>query len=260
MSQSTKSQHFIYKNDSSRERAIERSCNYCNKTYLVPIWRNTPNGSKFCSHKCYGLSKSTALIEKICPYCKKHFTITTALAKKQRGKYCSFACRHERHPDQASRLDNLEDYFLSKIQILPNGCWFWLSYRDPNGYARIGIDGTQYLAHRVSLYLFRNFDLGSELFACHHCDNPSCVNPDHLFIGTQKDNISDCVQKGRLNHRPSPKGVKNHNAKLNDDDIRWIKKHYHNPYNQYELARLKKCSQSTIQRILAKQTWRHVED
>ena len=94
------------------------------------------------------------------------------------------------------------DRFWSKVdKNAANGCWEWLDKLDPNGYGRTYLveDGKKkwYFAHRLSLKL-NNVNIDN-LVACHHCDNPKCVNPEHLFLGTQADNMRDMKDKGRHN-------------------------------------------------------------
>lgn len=80
-------------------------------------------------------------------------------------------------------------------------CWEWTGSK-AHGYGRlkVGKKGRSLLAHRYSWHLHTGDDPGP-LFVCHTCDNPSCVNPDHLFLGTQGDNIRDAQKKGRLSAR-----------------------------------------------------------
>ena len=87
--------------------------------------------------------------------------------------------------------------FDSKWNLDPKtGCWNWAACRDRNGYGRGGFEGETRLAHRVSwMIVFGR--LSSEVFLCHRCDNTSCVNPAHLFTGTQADNMEDMFAKGR---------------------------------------------------------------
>ena len=91
----------------------------------------------------------------------------------------------------------IEARFWSKVDKKPSGCWEWLGHRNEKGYGHFAIVG-QYprAAHRVA-YRLANGHFDDSLFVCHRCDNPSCVNPDHLFLGTQQDNMDDMVQKGR---------------------------------------------------------------
>lgn len=98
---------------------------------------------------------------------------------------------------------SIEERFFSKVNfqgplILDTLCWEWLAYKDKWGYGRIGKSSflRNYLAHRLSWEL-HNGTIPSDLLVLHCCDNPSCVNPDHLFLGTVQDNISDMVAKGR---------------------------------------------------------------
>lgn len=86
--------------------------------------------------------------------------------------------------------------FMEKIQKDPSGCWLWTGSLSSRGYGFFYLNGRNTHASRASLKLFKNIDLG-KLFACHHCDNPRCVNPDHLFPGTNSDNMKDSVKKGR---------------------------------------------------------------
>jgi hypothetical protein len=75
-------------------------------------------------------------------------------------------------------------------------CWLWTGYRMPRGYGQATIFGKRSLTHRASWRIATGQDAGA-LFVCHHCDNPSCVRPEHLFLGTHQDNTDDMMAKGR---------------------------------------------------------------
>lgn len=91
------------------------------------------------------------------------------------------------------------DRFWPKVNVRgPDDCWEWAAYRDPNGYGRfsIGPMSKVALAHRVAYQLDKG-EVGDNTVICHRCDNPPCVNPAHLFAGSQTDNMQDCAEKGR---------------------------------------------------------------
>ena len=96
--------------------------------------------------------------------------------------------------------------FYEKFIVDANtGCWNWTHSLNTGGYGRVYISGKHILAHRFSYEMF-NGDFDKSMFVCHKCDNPICVNPDHLFIGTAKDNNHDMMAKGR--HRTNNVGRK----------------------------------------------------
>lgn len=84
---------------------------------------------------------------------------------------------------------------LSYVFYSPDGCWYWIGPVGIRGYGRFSFDGKNRIAHRVS-YILHKGDPG-KLLVCHSCDNTLCVNPGHLFLGTNKDNMVDMVKKGR---------------------------------------------------------------
>jgi hypothetical protein len=77
-----------------------------------------------------------------------------------------------------------------------NGCWLWQTRKDRRGYGQFFYKRGVHSAHRISYMIFKG-EIGEGLFVCHKCDNPPCVNPDHLFLGTAKDNMHDMLAKGR---------------------------------------------------------------
>lgn len=101
-----------------------------------------------------------------------------------------------------------------------DGCWEWQACRLSNGYGMIGNKGKGYLTHRVSWELTYG-DIPEEQCVLHHCDNRSCVRPDHLFLGTRGDNARDMVSKGR--HRY---GVRINTCKLTEDQVRQARMEY----------------------------------
>lgn len=140
--------------------------------------------------------------------------------------------------------------FVSKHHA--QGCWDWVGNKHKQGYGKISFMGKATLAHRISYELFVG-PIPKKMMVCHTCDNPSCVNPDHLFTGRAIDNMHDKINKGR--HKGASKGEDHHNSKLTDSDIQMIRE---SEKTQYELAQELGVSQSHICQIRRYQRWQHV--
>ena len=100
-------------------------------------------------------------------------------------------------------------------------CWEWTAGKRHGGYGQFKLNNKMQVAHRLSWMWANNKDVPVGMLICHHCDNPSCVNPDHLFLGTNADNNRDCWSKGRN----SNKGIDHSQSKFTEEQIILIKRH-----------------------------------
>ena len=151
--------------------------------------------------------------------------------------------------------------FWSKVEIgkTPKLCWLWRGAKKPSGYGNVRINGKYLLAHRVAFTL-ANGGIPSGYIVCHICDTPSCCNPNHLMLGTNKSNAADMLIKNRQKSIiKSARGVNNGRSKLSEEDVISIRFLYKDKAkNQYELASMFGVSQTAIGSVIRKDTWSHI--
>ena len=143
---------------------------------------------------------------------------------------------------------------IKSITYNHNNCIELPGYKDPKGYDRVFIKGGKtHGAHRYS-YEYHIGPIPTGMFVCHKCDNPPCINPNHLFLGTNQDNVNDKVIKNRQG-----KGEQISSSKLTEDQVREIRaKHIFRVYTYQMLADEYNVSSDTIQKIVKRKLWRHL--
>lgn len=136
-------------------------------------------------------------------------------------------------------------------------CWLWTGTRKAHGYGVIRIDNKVWRAHRLSWTLFGG-EIPSDKDVLHRCDTPRCVNPDHLFLGTQADNMRDMQQKGRkaIGNANPAKGEKHGRAKLTAGQVAEIRHAYEHGATQTRLASIYGVSHTAISDIIRRKNWK----
>jgi HNH endonuclease len=142
--------------------------------------------------------------------------------------------------------------FNAKIQKT-DSCWIWTRSLDTHGYGQFGFRGKTRLAHRLA-WEINHGPIPVGLFVCHRCDNPRCVNPKHLFLGTNRDNLDDARAKGRLIGKHT-RGEAHPKARFTNNQICFIRSA---KMTAEALSKQFGCFVSTINKIRQKQTWRHI--
>lgn len=154
-----------------------------------------------------------------------------------------------------------EQRFWSKVLKLESGCWQWQAGKQRSGHGFFFPDkGHIVRAHRYAWELTYG-KIPDDRCVLHRCDNPSCVNPAHLFLGTQADNIHDMDLKGRrAKHNPADqRGAKNHQAKLTDEVVQRIKDLHVSGYRQADIMRMTGVNRKRVWSIVNGETWAHID-
>lgn len=133
-----------------------------------------------------------------------------------------------------------------------NGCWIWQGPTYPGGYGRASVGGKDVRAHRY-FYELEYGPIPEDLVACHKCDNPPCVNPAHIFLGTREENNMDRNNKNR-----QARGSAINTAKLCEIDIPMIRRAYKLGITTKSLAKRYNVYESTIIRAVKYRTWKHI--
>lgn len=149
------------------------------------------------------------------------------------------------------KLKSFKERFEKKIGN-KNNCWIWIGRKSIFGYGQFFMKGKLEQAHRASWKIYKGI-IPRKLCVCHSCDNRSCVNPKHLWLGTRNDNVQDMIKKGRDRKAPSDK---NGSAKLTWQKVNKIRKIRKEKKVYYkDLAKMFNVHYATIKRIITNKTW-----
>ena len=163
-------------------------------------------------------------------------------------------------------MEHLKERFWEKVDKTSD-CWFWVGAKNILRYGVAWNGNKLVLAHRLA-YEFTIGHIPVNLCVCHHCDNPACVRPQHLFLGTRKENSEDMIRKGRsatgarnglVKHPESvPRGERSANAKLTTEKVKKMRLLYNKGYSQSELAQIFGVTQANCSLVCNYRSWKHV--
>ncbi len=163
------------------------------------------------------------------------------------------------NPIYDSMLYYTKNRFYDKV-LLPNenGCMEWQASKRDFGYGAFSLHGGFPIkAHRYSYELF-NGKIPKGMHVLHKCDNPPCVAPEHLYLGTDKENSSDRIKRNRHSPPPVRFGEKNNKSKLTDNDVINILKLFNSGVSAYKVSKIYNMDKSTIQDIKSGKNWKHI--
>ena len=156
------------------------------------------------------------------------------------------------------------DRVLEKIVRIPfSGCWVFMGATNGFGYGIVGTGGRGAPNDRAHRITYRHFcgEIPSGMFVCHRCDVPSCCNPDHLFLGTNQDNVRDMISKGRNSPPPRNRhvvGSVHPGSKLTEDQVVHIREAYSRGVKQKDLAQQYGVVHQTISKVVNNRRFKHV--
>lgn len=140
-----------------------------------------------------------------------------------------------------------EQYFTKT-----DSCWEWTGSLDLGGYGKFWMNRRNIASHRAAFLLYRG-EIPDGKFVLHTCDNPKCVNPDHLVLGTHRDNVRHMQERGR-----TQVGEANRSSKLTDEQVRCIIRKVLNGAAVRTTAKEIGCSRNAVKAIANKITWKHI--
>lgn len=234
-------------------------CKFCKNQFKTYSKRD-----QYCNRKCMSKGFKKPRLKNNCNNCGIEFT-RKYWAKK--AIKCSVKCNG--NPDilkkiihkpgfwktatYEQKIERYKQLFEKKV-IRQDGCWDWNGYIVSTGYGRIGTSGQIIDAHRFS-YILHKGEIPQNLWVLHRCSNAKCTNPEHLYLGTAKQNTQDMLRAGR---NIVPIGEKHPGSKLTLEKVKQIKELIKEGKSSIEIGLLFSVSKTTINDIKRNNTWKGV--
>jgi hypothetical protein len=235
-----------------KKEKLYKDCLICNKPVLVRHISRLER-TKYCSVGCRIESIKKEKVEIICIQCK---AVYLAYPSNKERIFCSSKCRYDwqasgswplafyKNATKEQLHTRLSEY-CNRYTIKKDGCWEWTGTKDKDGYGSVNLDLKNIKrAHRASWILY-NGEIPKGILVCHHCDNPSCTNPEHLFLGTAKDNTNDMINKKR----------RKQGTRLKNFQVTEIKKLLETKKATNQIATMFNVCRATIDNIKYKKAW-----
>lgn len=183
----------------------------------------------------------------VCAQCGKAFAKTRSYLAGKKNVYCSRACQFS---------TPTKTRFLAFVTGADRrGCWNWIGQIDQNGYARFKFNNISERAHRAAWVIFKG-PIPQKLMVLHRCDNRKCVNPDHLFIGSNSDNMADMKLKRR--HVVARPGSLHWKSKLNETQVSTMRTLFSSGVGFAAISRRFNVSPATARKVVMRIGWKHV--
>lgn len=223
---------------------MKDKCKNCEISLTVDnVSMATPKKFRAICKSCR--SKAVMTYQKSIPEKRRAYATQFARSSGRVRQYPCITCSALCYKVYAKAFCSPMCRFMSYV-TKTDGCWLWIGCKNRRGYGKICFEGNIHAtAHRVSYQLFKG-PIVDDLYVCHTCDNPSCVNPEHLWLGTTQDNKVDQLKKDRG-------GVK-----LKADNVLEIRKMYSEGVGSVAISRIFDVACSTISNIAKRRVWKHI--
>lgn len=199
------------------------------------------------------------LLARTCEGCALPFMAKVYRSGRGASRFCTLACFNAQSAPERRFWLNVNKLGSVPAHRMELGrCWEWTATTNRVGsvvgYGVLRVYGRKCVAHRFSWFLAHG--QWPEPFCCHHCDNPRCVNPSHLFAGTHADNMADMAAKGRAFARKGSAGT---NSKLTEDQVREIRRMVPKRSSYQSIADHFGVHKTTVYKIAKGQAWAHLD-